>query len=242
MHPEDRDRVFTEWYRSTQNNIPFSSEYRFIRPDGKITWVYGQAIAETAADGSVTGYIGTLTDITERLKIEEMKQALEREKKMSELKLRFFSMASHEFRTPLSIITFATQVLENSEPEWLDAKKIRNIDRIKSSARKITQMLTDVLTLARAEAEKLELKPKKLNLEQFCQQIIEEINTERSENCAISFVYKGNRHDEVYLDEKLLHSILINLLSNAVKYSPQGEEVNFEVELAAESVVFTIQD
>ncbi len=242
LHPEDRDRIFAEWDRATRKNLPFSSEYRFIRPDGKITWVYGQAIAETAADGSVTGYIGTLTDITERLKIEEMKQALEREKKMSELKLRFFSMASHEFRTPLSIITFATQMLENSEPEWLDAKKIRNIYRIKDSAQKITQLLTDVLTLARAEAEKLELKPKKLNLEQFCQQILEEIKTERPENCLISFVYKGNHNDEVYLDEKLLHSILINLLSNAVKYSPQGEEVNFEVKFQAESVIFTIQD
>ena len=242
LHPEDRDRIFAEWDRATHNNLPFSSEYRFIRPDGKITWVYGQAIAETTADGRVTGYIGTLTDITEQLKMEEMKQALEREKKMSELKLRFFSMASHEFRTPLSIITFATQMLENSEPEWLDAKKIRNIHRIKDSAQKITQMLTAVLILARAEAAKLELKPKTLNLEQFCQQILEEIKTERPENCVISFIYKGNHHDEVYLDEKLLHSILINLLSNAVKYSPQAEEVNFEVKFQAESVVFTIKD
>ncbi len=171
-----------------------------------------------------------------------MKQALEREKKMSELKLRFFSMASHEFRTPLSVIMFATQVLENSEPEWLDEKKIRNIKRIKDCTHKITQMLTDVLMLARAEAEKLELNPKTLNLEQFCRQIVEEINTERKEDCAISFVNKGNRNDEVYLDEKLLHSILSNLLSNAVKYSPQGEEVNFEVEFEPESVVFTIKD
>ncbi len=165
LYPEDRDRVFTEWYQAAQNNLSFRSEYRFLCSDGKITWVYGQAIAETTSDGEITGYIGTITNITERLKIEEMKQALEREKEMSELKLRFFSMASHEFRTPLSIITFAAQVLENSEPEWLDQKKIRNINRIKDSAQKITQMLTDVLTLARAEAEKLELKPITINLE-----------------------------------------------------------------------------
>ncbi len=242
LHPEDRDRVFTEWSQAAQNNTPFHAEYRFIRHDGKITWVYGQAISETTTDGKVTGYIGTITDITERLKIEEIQRALEREKKMSELKLRFFSMASHEFRTPLSIITFATQVLENSEPEWLDTKKMRNLHRIKNSTQKITQMLTDVLTLSRAEAEKLELKPKTLNLGQFCQQILEEVQTERTENCAISLVYQGNRHDEVYLDENLLHSILINLLSNAVKYSPQGEEVKFEVNLQPKSVVFTIKD
>ncbi len=242
IHPEDRERVFSEWYRATKNNLPFASEYRFIRPDGKVTWVYGQEIAETTTDGKITGYINTLTDITERLKIEEIQRALEQEKKMSELKLRFFSMASHEFRTPLSVITFATQVLENSEPEWLDQKKIRNINRIKDSAQKITQMLTDVLILARAEAEKLELKPTTINLEPFCQQIVEEIKNTRPENSAISFVNKGNRHDEVYLDAKLLHSILINLLSNAVKYSPQGEEIKFEVDLESEAVVFTIKD
>lgn len=242
LHPEDRDRIFAQWYRAARNHLPFGAEYRFVRPDGNTIWVYGQAIAETAADGSITGYIGTITDITEQLKMENIKQALEREKKMSELKLRFFSMASHEFRTPLSVITFAAQVLENSEPRWLDEKKLRNIHRIQDSAQKITQMLTDVLILARAEAEKLELKPKTLNLKQFCQQILEEIKTERQKNCAISFVYKGDRNSEVYLDEKLLHSILINLLSNAVKYSPSGEEVKFEVEFQGESVVFTIAD
>jgi PAS domain S-box-containing protein len=242
LHPEDRDRVLAEWNRATQNNLSFSSEYRLVRPDGKITWVYGQAIAETAVNGSVTGYIGTLTNLTERLKMEEMKRALEREQELSELKLRFFSMASHEFRTPLSIIMLAAQVLENSEPEWLDSKKLRNLKRIKDNTQKITQMLTDVLMLARAEARKLEFKPKTLNLQQFCQQILEEIETDKQENCAISFVNKGNRSDEIFLDEKLLHSILINLLSNAVKYSPQGEEINFEVKLEAQSVIFTIKD
>ena len=242
LHPEDRDRIFAEWNRATQNNLPFSSEYRFIRPDGKITWVYGQAIAETAADGSITGYIGTLTDITERLKMEEIKRALEQEKKMSELKLRFFSMASHEFRTPLSIISFATQVLEHSEPEWLDPKKIRNIQRIKDSAHKITQMLTDVLTLARAETDKLEFNPTTINLEQFCREVLEAVETGSKKDSGISFIFNRNCSDKVYLDEKLLRSILINLLSNAVKYSPEAGEVNFAVDLQADSVVFTVKD
>ncbi|ELS00384.1 PAS domain S-box [Xenococcus sp. PCC 7305] len=242
LHPEDRDRLFTEWQQAVQHNLSFSSESRFIDSNDKITWFYVNAIAETTSDGSIIGYIGTVTDITERLKIKEIKQALEQEKKMSELKLRFFSMASHEFRTPLSIITLATQILENSEPEWLNAKKIRNINRIKDSALKITQMLTDVLMLARAETEKLELQQKKFNLKQFCQDILEAIKTQMSEDCAISFVYEGYCNDEVYLDEKLLYSILMNLLSNAVKYSPQGQKVNFVVKLQAESVLFTIQD
>ncbi|MGF1542299.1 MAG: PAS domain-containing protein [Pleurocapsa sp.] len=241
IYPDDRDRILTEWYRVSQHHLPFRAEYRLIHHDGQITWVYGQAIPEIAADESITGYIGTVTDITERLKIEEIKRALEREKELSALKLRFFSMASHEFRTPLSIITFATQILENSEPEWLDEKKIRNIYRIKNSAQKITQMLTDVLILARAEAEKLEVQPTSINLKQFCLQVLEEINTTRQED-RITLTYQGHKEDKVYLDEQLLHSILINLLSNAVKYSPQTEKVIFEVHLQVKSVIFTIKD
>ncbi len=242
LHPEDRDRLLADWKQAVQNNISFSSESRFIDSNGKVTWFYVNAIPEIAKDGCITGYIGTVIDITERLKIEEIKRALEQEKKMSELKLRFFSMASHEFRTPLSIITFAIQVLENSEPEWLDPKKIRNIQRIKDSAQKITQMLTDVLSLARAETDKLELNPTTINLEQFCREVLEAVETERKKDYGISLVFNRNCSDEVYLDEKLLRSILINLLSNAVKYSPQAEEVNFEVDLQADSVVFTIKD
>ena len=166
----------------------------------------------------------------------------EKQKALEEHKLLFFCMTAHEIRTPLSIIKFSAQILENSEPEWLDTKKTRNIHRIKGSVKKINQMLTDVLVFARAEAQKLELKPTTINLQQFCQQILEEIKTERQEDCAISFVNKGNRNNEVYLDEKLLHSILINLLSNAIKYSPQGEVVNFDVKYIDESVVFTIRD
>ncbi len=66
LHPEDRDRVFEEWNRAAREGVSFKSEYRFWRPDGEITWVIGQAIAETNPDGTIKGYIGTISDISER--------------------------------------------------------------------------------------------------------------------------------------------------------------------------------
>ncbi len=81
IHPDDRDRVKTEWYKATQKGVPFGMESRFQRPDGSVRWVYGQAVAERDADGEVIGYIGTVTDITERkvaeLKLSELNQNLE---------------------------------------------------------------------------------------------------------------------------------------------------------------------
>ncbi len=66
LHPEDRERVIQECHTASENQVPFKSEYRFLRPDGKITWVIGQAIAELNTDGTLKGYIGTISDISDR--------------------------------------------------------------------------------------------------------------------------------------------------------------------------------
>ncbi|MCT7962715.1 PAS domain S-box protein [Laspinema sp. D1] len=66
LHPEDRSRVSQECHTASENQVPFKSEYRFLRPDGKITWVMGQTIAEINPDGTLKGYIGTISDISDR--------------------------------------------------------------------------------------------------------------------------------------------------------------------------------
>lgn len=71
LHPDDRERVFNEWYNASANHTPFKTECRFQRADGKTTWLLAQALADTRQDGSVSGFIGTLTDITERKRTEE---------------------------------------------------------------------------------------------------------------------------------------------------------------------------
>lgn len=71
LHPEDRQRIFEEWYRAARDNVLFRSEHRFQRPDGRITWVFGQAAAQRGKAGEITGYVGTITDITERKRMEE---------------------------------------------------------------------------------------------------------------------------------------------------------------------------
>ncbi|RZM77901.1 PAS domain S-box protein [Leptolyngbya iicbica] len=77
LHPEDRDAITAEWYDAAQNNRPFSLEYRFLSPAQETTWVYGQAVAETDIEGQITGYIGTVTDITERHQAEAQLKASE---------------------------------------------------------------------------------------------------------------------------------------------------------------------
>lgn len=92
LHPADRDRVAAEWYEAAQANRLFRLEYRFQTPAGQMVWVLGQAVAETNADGQVSGYIGTVVDITERKRAElalaELNQELFREKELAQVTLQ----------------------------------------------------------------------------------------------------------------------------------------------------------
>ena len=203
-----------------------TTEWRWRHRDGD--WQVFEAIVKPFADATGTGCVVCARDITSRLRMEEMRRALARERELSELKLRFFSMASHEFRTPLSVILVAAQLLEHSTSEWLDAGKLRNLHRIQDATKSMSQMLTDILTIARAEAQKLEFNPQPMNLHQCCRQIVEEIEAaDLRQSASIQFAFAGP--EEAYLDRKLLHAILTNLLSNALKYSPAGTDVRFEV-------------
>lgn len=150
-------------------------------------------------------------------------------------------MASHEFRTPLSIILMAAQVLEISSPEWLDAKKLRNIHRIQDAAKSLRQMIANLLTLARLEAQKLEFNPQPFNLHSFCLNLLDEIEASLPFDSPIQLTYTGETIN-VCMDEKLLRSIALNLLFNAIRYSSIGSQVAFNVTLETERVVFAIQD
>lgn len=70
IHSVDRDRILVEWERTLEANASFRSEYRFVRPNGTIAWVFGQAVAEKETNGTIIGYIGTITDITEQKQAE----------------------------------------------------------------------------------------------------------------------------------------------------------------------------
>lgn len=174
------------------------------------------------------------------IEVQERSAELAQTKEISDLKQRLFSMVSHEFRTPLSTILLSTQLLSGSSEGWSEAKKRKNLSRIQSAAKTLAQLLNDILTLNRAEAGKLEFRPELLNLEPFCQQIVEEIqlSTGRTQIEFTKYGYSA----PVNLDGKLLHSILANLLSNAVKYSPADSTVLLSLIYNPGSVVFQVKD
>ncbi|HCF26618.1 MAG TPA: histidine kinase [Cyanobacteria bacterium UBA11049] len=181
------------------------------------------------------------TDITKRKRAEEdIRKALEKEKELSELKSRFVTMASHEFRTPLATILSSTDILERYRYKLTEEKKLDHLQRIQLTVKHMTGLLNDVLLIGKAEAGKLEFQPKHLELVQFCRDLVAEIQL-TANNHIIAFCTQA-QFTNTYLDEKLLRHILCNLLSNAIKYSPSGGTVHFDLVCQQGKAIFRIRD
>ena len=169
-------------------------------------------------------YIGR--DITLRKQAErDMMQALEKEKELRQLKSRFLSMASHEFRNPLSSILVCTDMLSQTRNREPDEQFYLQL--IKDSALNIQSILEDVLILSKSEAGKQTFNPTYLDLREFCQQIIREMQL-TYQNRSLNLI-APSEPIEFYGDTKLLWHIFTNLLSNALKYSPETESVELEI-------------
>ncbi|MCA2655678.1 ATP-binding protein [Microcystis sp. M061S2] len=175
-----------------------------------------------------------------RQKSEEIHRLLLQEKELFDLKIQLFSMISHEFRTPLTVIFSASQLLENGLKD-ADKSSRKNLYRIQSSVKLMNQFLTDILILTRAESGNLSCQLEPLDIEAFCLNLVEDFQFINKNNTPIKFVSQGLMI-RPYLDEKLLYSILSNLLLNAIKYSPTGAGISLILWKDSDRIVFQVRD
>lgn len=178
-----------------------------------------------------------------RQQAEALQAKLAGEKEVSEVKLKFFSMVSHEFRTPLSVILGSSQLLTEGSQIWSEERRQKTYHRIQSSAKLMTRLLTNILTLTRAESGKLDCHPEPLDLEAFCLNLVEEKQLSTAYP-SIQFVINvsSEKTFPVQLDTNLLYSILNNLLENAMKYSDVDQPILLKTTIELESVIFQVQD
>ncbi|MEB3335827.1 MAG: CBS domain-containing protein, partial [Leptolyngbyaceae bacterium] len=223
-------------------------EFRHLAKAGIVQWLEVSALPIQDWEGQVIGATGTLNDITDRKQSElETRKAFEEEKALVTLKSRFIAMASHEFRTPLTIIASSAGLLESYGHNLEDTEKQETFQSIQNAVKHMNQLLEDVLLLNQAESGKLEFKPAFLNVEQFCQELVSEIQRNSAQH---TILFSPQYHEMpkdtaislAFLDQKLLRQILTNLLSNAIKYSPQGGNVYFDIVYQAKFLVFSIRD
>lgn len=171
----------------------------------------------------------------------ELRQALTREKELSELKSRIITTISHEYRTPLTTILSSAELLEVNRHKWDDDKQLKHFHRIQATVKHMTDLVNDVLFVNKAEFEKLEFNPQLLNLIDFCREIVDELQSTVIDKYKLDFISVGDCI-QANLDGKLLRQIITNLLSNAIKYSPDGGTVLLQLICKDTHIVFQICD
>lgn len=192
-------------------------------------------------DTQKTNVICSFRDITERSQLEQsLRVALHKEKELNELKSRFTSMVSHEFRTPLAVIQMSAGILKSYIDRLSAEAKNEHHYRIESQIKRLTQLLDDILVIGQAEAVGLPFEPQVFNLENFCLHAVEESQL-TTDIHQIQFNIEGDC-GKVFMDKVLLHQIISNLLSNAIKYSPLGGRIYLRVSCSKERVLLVVQD
>ncbi len=188
-------------------------------------------------------------EIKEREKVEaalrnnelEIRQALEREKELNYLKTNFVSMASHEFRTPLSTILSSTSLIEKHLKNGTIEKTERHFERVMFSVNHLTEILDDILSLTKLAEGKIPSRPELFMIKEFCEEFIDMHKGLLKPNQQI--VKKILSVDqEVFLDKKLLNHILLNLFSNAIKYSKDDGKIFCRMEVVDNQLVIEITD
>jgi PAS domain S-box-containing protein len=181
-------------------------------------------------------------EVSERYRAElEIRKMLEKEQELNELKSRFVSMVSHEFRTPLTIISSSAQILHRYIDRLTFENKKENLLRILKTVDYMKDLLENVLFIGKTDSQNVSFSPKIVDVNALCKSIIDEylmsIETKREIACSYSIT-----KNMINIDENLLRHILINLLSNATKYSDNNSIVEFSVEQSETDTIFSICD
>jgi PAS domain S-box-containing protein len=244
VHPDDLPRVKQALAACRSGaQSEYVAEHRVKTLAGGWVWSLSRGkVIERDSTGGAMRMTGVNVDIDDRKRAEaELLAAMQREKELSELKSKFVSTASHEFRTPLATMLSSAELLEHYSENLAPEERRNLLQTIQGSAKRMSEMIDDVLTLGRAESGVLKLNLGPTNLRELCERVVSEFRIAQGRHHVITLDDRFDRL-EAYMDERLLRHILNNLLSNAVKYSPTGSEVTFSLERRDEQAAIEIQD
>ncbi|MFC4143087.1 PAS domain-containing sensor histidine kinase [Pedobacter mendelii] len=172
---------------------------------------------------------------------ENMRALFQKEKELNQLKTRFVSMASHEFRTPLSSIQLSASLIDKYTTKQDTASVEKHTLKIKNSINNLTTILNDFLSLEKLEAGKVEASAQSFNIISFAEEIAEEMQMMTKQNQHIIYEHTGTTA-EVYLDANLLKNCIINLISNSIKYSGEDTLIQFNTILKDDELILEVKD
>lgn len=217
IHPDDLNYVASATRELANSGKKTVITYRFRKKDQTYIWLetMGKNIRNT--DNKVIGIQTCSRDVSERVQMAKKREiAFIKEKKFNEMKSEFVSMASHQFRTPLTVIYSNTELLDLKLNKNPAIKPIT--DRIKREVDRMTELMNNILIFAKYESQKLKKVVKPISFDTYIKLLIKTYWKDTLDGRKLKVITKGERQT-LYSDESLLTHILTNLINNAFKYS-----------------------
>lgn len=242
VHPDDRERLLDALRRADTGEPVPTFDYRIVLPSGEVRWL--RVHTETSKD-PVRGHVrvaSSTLDVTEqKLAEQEMLRSLERERELGRLKADFLHMVTHEYRTPLGIIVSAAQILERYHERLTAAERAVHLTDIRASARRLADLMEEVLFLGKVEAGSLSLELQPIDCAALVREVAHEVVTTFGPDREVR-IDSGETDATVVADRRLLHHILANLISNALKYSTAPQPVWVEIRADPASLRLVVRD
>lgn len=242
VHEEDYSAVTNALNAALLGGKDYDIEFRIVMPDASIRHLKGNAMVLRTADGTPERVVGVNIDISDmKRSAERLQLALEQEKELGELKSRFVSMASHEFRTPLAAILATTETLSNYRDRMNAVQIEARLEKIRQQVAHMKDIMEDVLQLSRIQAGKVEFCPDAGDLNALCQDIIEEFDSQTLHHGRI--VYQCSQAVVfAQFDKRMMRQVITNLISNGLKYSTPHKLINVNLTQDEAQVILTVTD
>lgn len=217
-------------------------QHEIYQESGSTIWVETVCKAIWNVDGQLNIIQTASRDVHDRKQAEiETKRAIDRERELTDLRAHFVSMASHQFRTPLTVINSNVQLMELIQIDKVDPRVKNILDRITKETSRLTDLMNDVLILGKLNARRLETNPEKVDVYQLVMRLVEEHFFQQQDGRNISISVIGPS-PIVVLDPSLTEHILTNLINNAFKYSPGKRNPHLIIEIRGDECFISIRD
>lgn len=221
IHPEDRERELQAWQKNAQAGLDMQIDCRWMTPQGTVTWVHGSVVPLRSAQGDITGFLGTISDISALKQAEAVVwEARNQAEAANRTKSEFLANMSHEMRTPLNGIIGMTELALDSA---VDAEQRDCLQTVKQSADSLLTIINELLDFAKVEAGKMALDRVEFNLADWLRDSLKPLQFRcRQKGLDFSCRIDSKIPPVLVGDPEWLRHILVNLVSNAVKFTDQG--------------------
>lgn len=219
-----------------------NQEWHYVRKDGTTFFVSLNITQLKDAHQNISGYLAIAVDISEKKTAEtELRAALEKEKELNELKSRFVSMASHEFRTPLSAVLSSAYLVSRYQKTEEQPQREKHLQRIVASVTSLTEILEDFLSVGKIEEGNIEANFKEYDIQAQMHEVVQDVQHLLRKGQSISYNHYG-ASSIVRLDASMAKHIVLNLLSNAIKFSDEGSTIELVTKIENGTLELSVQD